>query len=122
MNEDTKSNAVKYDTVYAESDFLDFGHLDFGRLQANWQGGHGFIWDREGERRVVTRKAIGDAIRVLMAIEALRIVGKGVNIMSPYLPWGDAKPIVSTKNVLANPLPEHVHSDPHSRRVNRGSL
>ena len=122
MNEDTKSNAVKYDVVYAESNFLDFGHLNFDRLQANYQGGHGFIWDREGERRIVTRKAIGDAIRVLMTIEALRVAGKGVNVMRPHLAWGDAKPIASTQQVLTNPLPKHVHSDPYGRRINRGPL
>lgn len=111
MSDDIKSTAIKYTVVKERSPRMNVHGLDEARLNATYKAGHGFIWDQDGDRRVVTRKMIASILDTFPMYRMLVAAGKGDNLPTLNFLWDECRPLLLHREVRLNPAPPNTDRD-----------
>src|ERR1700678_374447 len=107
------SDAVKYTVVKELGRFLMIADLDEARLNATYVGGHGFIWDREGEHRLVPRGMILWALDQLKVRKGLIMAGRGENLIPLCFVWDECRLVLRYSEVTFQPPVPGTDSTPN---------
>lgn len=107
------SIAAKYTVVHNKAHALLISDLDKERLNATYRAGHGFIWNNNGERRVVSRRMIASALDYLEISISLDTAGRGDNLPVRAFLWAECRPVLENFKVRTDPTPSGSDRDTH---------